>query len=120
MPTPPYFTPMIDKYFADWILKETWNSSHPLDMKRFYTFVVAVHRLSKQGDEILCTYNEDTIKDSIVTAVQRNHPGFAEDDLGRLAEERTRTAMQILDCLSATEGEDFPSSTMIEWKPPLR
>ncbi len=42
-----YFTPMIDKYFANWILKETWDTLHGSDVDRFYLFVKALSFYSK-------------------------------------------------------------------------
>ncbi|MBN2591727.1 MAG: hypothetical protein JXA96_17810, partial [Sedimentisphaerales bacterium] len=42
-----YFTKAIDKYFASWILCDTWPTNHPLDMERFYRFIIAIHHFSR-------------------------------------------------------------------------
>ena len=38
---------VVGRYFDAWITLDTWDSFHPLDMQRFYRFVKAVVRYSR-------------------------------------------------------------------------
>jgi len=75
-----YFTPAIDKYFAYWILKDTWYTSQDIE-DNFYRFVLSLHyfsRSSKNGDRNPRTYNKQNLIEKILLAVKRNHESFDE------------------------------------------
>jgi len=41
-------SPVISRYFDDWIGQDGWHSGHWMDTKRFYCFVKAVARYSRR------------------------------------------------------------------------
>ena len=41
-----YFTPVIDKYLASWILPDTWHTDQDIE-DRFYCFVMAIDSISR-------------------------------------------------------------------------
>ena len=118
-----YFTPGIDKYFADWILKTTWWTDNLYDEERFHAFVLAVHKLSKQvaagkhKGRNPRTYDKKKFKATIIDAVKRNHPGFDEEHLEGSATEYANTAMVVLEFLWQTR-HGLPDLT--DWNAPLR
>jgi len=112
-----YFTKAIDKYFASWILPDTWHTAHPSDMAKFYRFVIAIDHFSKPirrpplylNDPHLAkyperlrlrkaktivgtdrnprTYDEKALKEKILLAVERNHPNFDKEYAEKLVDE---------------------------------
>ena len=145
-----YFTPSIDKYFAAWILRDTWDSGHPLDMQRFYRFVRAIDHFSKAirrppldlNDPILSdypaklrakfaktivgfdrnprTYDEDGLKKKIVLAVRRNHENFNKTHVEEQAAEFAERGMLILDVLWAWKQMPFPDEKIRKWEPDFK
>jgi hypothetical protein len=144
-----YFTPAIDKYFASWILRDTWHTGHPLDMARFYCFVRAVDHFSGPikrkldlddphlanypeelrpkfarhlagSDRNPRTYDEKALKEKIVLAVKRNHPEFDEIRAAELADKFVAKAMIILPALWYSGRGSFPNMNIQKWNPPLK
>lgn len=145
-----YFTKSIDKYFASWILHDTWHTSHPLDNDRFYRFVIAIDHFSKPikrpplepndprlakyppeerpyyaklivgSDRNPRTYDEKTLKEKILLAVKRNHPKFDEKYAAELVEEYVTKAMIILDALWAKKRIGVPHRDIQKWDLPLK
>jgi hypothetical protein len=122
-----YFSAAIDRYFAAWILPDTWDAAH--DMYKFYLFVYAVHFYSKRvnrnldrarrrGDRNPRTFDESAMRTKIKRAIDRNHPRFDKARAVKIAEERAKAAMQILECLAAVQ-EWFPCIEST-WQPHLR
>jgi hypothetical protein len=145
-----YFTPTIDKYFAAWVLRDTWDSGHPLDMQNFYRFVRAIDHFSKAirrspldlNDPILSnypeklwpkfaktsvgfdrnprTYDEDGLKKKIVLAVRRNHENLSKTYVEEQAVEFVKRAMLILDVLWAWKQMPFPDQKIQKWEPDFK
>lgn len=124
-----YFTPAVDKYFAAWILKSTCFTGHPFDERRFYRFVLAVHKLSKpvavrDEDGNLVdnrgrnprTHDKAQFRAKIVEAVNRNG-GFDADHLEIYASEYADRAMMLLEFLWETR-HGLPR--VDQWNPPLK
>lgn len=42
-------SPVVNRYFENWICQDSWLSFHPLDKQRFYRFVKAVMRYSRKS-----------------------------------------------------------------------
>jgi len=127
-----YFTKVIDKYFASWILPDTWSTSHPSDLGRFYLFVYAIHKLSKPAvrripldDPDLVglpsglkkyrskiksphrrTYDENAMRMKICMAIEKNHH-YSEHDAKKLADKYAKMAIDFLEALQAVKGR-FP------------
>ncbi len=40
-----YFTPVIDKYFAYWLIHSTWNTDQDIEVN-FWRFIIALNRYS--------------------------------------------------------------------------
>lgn len=145
-----YFTKTIDKYFASWILADTWHTGHPSDMAKFYRFVIAIDHFSKciqlppldLDDPCLAkyparsrpklakikvglarnprTYDEKALKEKILLAVERNYPDFNETYAAELVDEYVKKAMIILDALWAVKKIGFPRIDIQKWEPPLK
>jgi len=145
-----YFTKSIDKYFACWILPDTWHTGHPSDMDRFYRFVIAIDHFSKPlkrppldlNDPYLTkypaklrpkfaklctgtdrnprTYDEKALKQKILLAVKRNYPDFNETYAAELVDEYVEKAMTILRALWAVKRIGFPDRYIKQWEPPLK
>ena len=135
-----YFTPAIDKYFANWITADTWHTGHWADEERFYLFVKAVdfysralkrkERAEDNGDRPPAaqiqpkarnprTYQEKAMREKIFLAVQRNHPKFDKVYAQKLAEEHASKAILILDYSWYIRQSPFGSSSFRDWNPPL-
>lgn len=107
-----YFSPQIDKYFAAWILPDTWHKSHWADESRFYKFIKALDYY--QDPERL---NEARLQEKILSAVKQNHtfdPQVAEE----IINQRVLDAREILDFLDETR--DFPDPETEVWEPQLK
>ena len=145
-----YFTKAIDKYFASWILPDTWHTNHPSDMARFYRFIIAINHFSKPiklkpldlNDPSLAkypegkrakfakilvgsehnprTYDEKALKGKIILAVERNHPNFDKRYAEQLVDEHVKKAIIILDALWGVKKIGFPHLEIQRWKPPLK
>ena len=141
-----YFTPAIDKRFANWILPDTWHTFHLADMTRFYAFVAAIDRFStktsyrrvrardlgfEDGDpdrEIIMppqshprTHDSAAMREKILTAVERNHPNFHRPEAERLAQKFTDMAMTILEYVWLAKHEiDLNDPAFRNWDPPLK
>jgi len=140
-----YFTRVIDKYFANWILKETWYK--PNDMERFWLFIYAIDRLSRRvkvgtlasDDPTIAafpedlrrrfaivkaphprTYKADELKQKILLAVKRNHEGFDPDYAEKHVSELVKKAMIVLEALRAVRELHYPNDPVREWDPPLK
>lgn len=141
-----YFARVIDKYFAAWILRDTWYTGHPLDMERFYLFVYALHKLSKpikmhsynpddpaiqdlpqhikEKRSIVYernprTYDRDNFRKKLLRAIHNNH-GFDPVYAEQCADEFTEKAMIFLDALEAVKKKGYPNFYITEWKPFLK
>ena len=145
-----YFTPAIDKYFASWILPDTWHTGHPLDNYRFYRFVIAIDHFSKSikrkplelndprltkytleerpyhakrivgSDRNPRTYDEKALKEKILLAVKRNHSNFNEKYAEELIDGYVKKAMIILDALWAVKQIGFPNRYVQKGKQTLK
>ena len=144
-----YFTPAIDKYFASWIIRDTWHSGHPEDMDRFYRFIIAINHFSKpikhklgldnpylsKYPKILRpkmakiiggsepnprTYDEKALKQKILLAVKRNHPNLDETYAAELIEEYVEKAMIILRALWAVKRIGFPNRNIRKGEPEFK
>jgi len=145
-----YFTPAIDKYFAAWILRDTWDSEHPIDTQRFNRFIRSINHFSKDkrrppldhNDPILSEYPEELrplyaktcvgydrnprtydkvgLKKNIVLAVRRNHKNFNETYVEKKAADFAERAMWILDVLWDWKQLPFPDEKIRKWEPDLK
>ena len=126
-----YFTPGIDKYLANWILKDTWHTWQDIET-RFYLFVFAIYKLSRKvkvheyqeddpalshlperlrkSKKFRCVYernprtcNKDGFKKTVHKAIMNNHPNFDNDYAQSLVNELADKAMLILDALHYVE-----------------
>ena len=135
-----YFTPAIDKYFAKWIINDTWSTGHWADEERFYLFVKAVDfytralkpnlQVDGNGDRPPISHfqpkvrnprtcDEKSMREKILLAVQRNHPGFDEAYAETLAREYAGKAILILDYSWYIRHSPFGSSSIRDWNPPF-
>lgn len=142
----PYFTKAIDRYFAAWILPDTWESGHPSDTNKFYRFVYALHKFSKRvkvgtlplDDPSLenlhpsiksqhatiternpRTYDKKAFREKVLKAVNHNHKidsKYAEERV----DEFTEKAFAFLDALHAVDEACFPDWEIKTWDPPLK
>ena len=98
-----YFGNKIDKYFAKWILSETWNSVNPDDQQRFHQFCAAlVHYNSNLSESVLrCV---------IFLAILRNHCDFDEERGEQLAGDYASRIVAILEHTWALKGVYVPNS----------
>lgn len=145
-----YFTPAIDKYFAAWILPDTWYTDHPSDIANFYRFVRAIDHFSKpiknppldlndpnlskyserlrpKMAQILVgfgrnprTYDKKALKEKILLAVKRNHPNFDETYAAELVDEYVEKAIVFLDALWAVKKIGFPDINIRNWEPEFK
>lgn len=92
------FSRVIDWYFHQWIDKESWNSQHPTDMERFYTFVKAVCLYAKKGK----LPPPPTLRRLIM-----EHGHLFEGSLEGAAEYFTGQYTQLLDFHSAPRPKNF-------------
>jgi len=145
-----YFTPAIDKYFASWILPDTWYTSHDDDLAKFYRFVIAIDHFSKRkknppldlNDPCLAeypersrpkmarvatghsrnprTYEERALKEKILLAVERNHPDFDKTSATEFINRYVEKAMIMLDALWLVKEIGFPNREIRRWEPPLQ
>ena len=122
-----YFTPVIDKYFAAWIVESTWYTSDQRDDARFYRFVMAVFTFSKSKKRSRehdasahpRLYDERSMREKILKAVISNHR-FNKNAAVEQAEKYAAKAMLILDFLWTIKKEAFPHMHMQKWDPPLK
>jgi hypothetical protein len=136
----PYFTKAIDKYFANWILTDTWFTHHESDDNRFYRFVLALdffsrpirnaHWQDKYKDGFRSIYNKGllrnprtsdsvVLKKKIILTVQRNH-NFNDAELVKYADEFANRAIIILDCLWLNRSEGLKRLEFNKYNPGLK
>lgn len=108
------FSPEIDKYFAAWILPDTWNKTdHPSDCKRFHMFVKALDHYEFEN-----RHDESLLREKIVAAVLRNHNNVSREGAQDIIEPLVLLASNLLEFLSDTR--EFPDPNVDAWEPPLR
>jgi hypothetical protein len=138
-----YFTPMIDKYFAYWLIHSTWHTDKDIE-DNFWRFVIALNYYSRLlrdktltpddpslahlpkrhririANKRTCrnprTYDEATLRKKILLAIERNHPGFDMDYADRLVTELCKKAMIILDALWSVKIRHFPDRAVEQMK----
>jgi hypothetical protein len=139
----PYFTPMIDKYLTYWLLcSDTWWK----DEDNFWRFVLALNHYSKPlkdktlspddpslahlpkrhririANKRTCpnprTSNETALREKILLAIERNHPGFGMGyyNVNELVTKLCNKAMIVLDVLWLAKQKGFFPNAHIENK----
>jgi hypothetical protein len=138
-----YFTPMIDKYLAYWLLcSDTWWK----DEYNFWGFILALNYYSKSlKDKALTpddpslahlpernriffanrrtlhnprTCDETALRKKILLAIERNHLGFVKGsyDVNKIVTELCDKAMIVLDVLWLAKQKRFFPNAHIENK----
>jgi len=142
-----YFTPLIDKYFARWILADTWHTNDQSDMDRFWLFIYAIDRISRAitvetlslDDPTLekypkrlrprfakvkapnpRTYKAGELKRKILLALERNYEGFDPDYAEEHISGLVEKAMIVLEALRAVRELRYPNESVRKWNPPLK
>ncbi len=69
-----YFSVKADKSLMQWLGPRTWDSKHPLDMERFYRFLMALNRYSRGN------WSKD-FQENLSRAAQAVHGGATEERL---------------------------------------
>jgi hypothetical protein len=90
------FSPVIQRYFQEWIGKDTWYAAHPLDRKPFYTFA---HAAKRYGRGI----TSDRLKQEIIQAVG---PDMEADQLEQHAQKFADLFGELMD-FSQAPTKDF-------------
>jgi len=101
-----YFSPMIDRYFNQWINLPTWDSMHPLDMTRFYQFVKALRTYSRNSWRI-------KFRQNVLMAVKEKYESLDENHIKEMVEFFFNRAEVVL----AYESVLFPDP-IVEMKNP--
>lgn len=109
----PYFTKEVDKYLAAWILPDTWNSAHPLDLGRLYHFAKAIHYY-----EVKCSVKD--IKERILRAIERNHSGYNKSKAQEDATYYAEKISVILVFFWTSKEKYVPDPEIESWEPPLK
>jgi hypothetical protein len=94
-----YFTPVIDKYFAYWLIQSTWHTDQDIE-DNFWRFVIALNHFSrplKNKGRNPRTDNEAALREKILLAIKRNHPNFDKEYADRLVTELCRKAKIVLE-----------------------
>ncbi len=87
-----YFSPLVDQYFFNWIRKPTWDTLHWCDQDRFYQFLKAHDRYSRNKEIIRLSRN-------IKLAAKEFHPKLDEEHINEIVEiyiERARIIRSYL------------------------
>lgn len=140
-----YFTPAIDKYFAAWILPDTFDTDQ--DLAKFHLFVYAVHHFSKpigsyplplddpsleQYPEHLRpkfakrtapnprTHDKKGMQKKILLAIKNNHKDCDEQWAMEFAADRSDKAMMYLKFLEDVKHSGFPCDDVQNWKPDIK
>ena len=121
-----YFTKGIDKYLANWVLKDTCLTPQDIE-DNFYPFVIAIDRNSRrikdnarspddpdladlseeQKQRILNkrtlrnprTYDMSNFRDKVSLAIKRNHPDWNDEYINDEVQKLSKKAELILDAL---------------------
>jgi hypothetical protein len=106
-----YFTPVIDKYLACWLLSDTWYTDQDIE-DNFWRFIIALNHYNrplKNKGRNPRTYDKATLKEKILLAIKRNHPNFDINNADRLVTELCKKAMIVLDALWFVKLGHFPN-----------
>jgi hypothetical protein len=131
-----YFTPVIDKYLASWLIKSTWHTDQDIE-DNFWRFVIALNHYSKpskikaltpddpsladlpkpirihEANRRICrnhrTSDVTALKEKILLAIKRNHPHFDEVYADSLVSKLCKKAMIVLDALWFVKIRGFPN-----------
>ena len=125
-----YFTKGSDKYFASWILQDTWHTPQDIE-DNFYRFIIAIHHCSKsystrklKATGVLerhpRTYDKNALIDNILLAIKRNHENFDHEYAKQLVLELAEKAIIILDALWFSRLAGFPNLEIQISNPPLK
>ncbi len=95
-----YFSEPVDRYLMAWIRPESWNSKHPLDMRRFYQFIKAL-RNDSQSPSIPMEFAE-----KLEAAVKECHPDLTARVISEIASPYFVAAETIFDYESAPPPSD--------------
>lgn len=103
-----YFTPTIDRYFTNWIHKESWDAPHPLDQRRFHLFVMALHRKSNMvganhDQPHPRTYDPEMLTTKIIQAVKDKWPDSVDEAVEERAAPFSKEATRLLEFLWNTQ-----------------
>lgn len=140
-----YFTNVIDKYLANWILPDTCLTPEDIE-DRFYLFVMSINRYSRllrdrtrspYDDDIVdlpprhqqwilnrrCirnprTYDKSGFIEKVSLAIKRNHPVWSEEYITDEVQNLAEKAMLILDAL--WYARHFPDNSINRSLPPLK
>jgi hypothetical protein len=74
-----YFSPLVDRYFINWLSLPTWDSMHPLDMQRFYQFLKAMRLYSRSPWQI-------KFRENIIKAAKKLHPNLQQEYIVEIAD----------------------------------
>ena len=103
-----YFSPVVDRYFLQWIVLPTWDSMHPMDMQRFYQFLKALKRYSRKDWSAYFIQN-------IVNAAKHFHPNRDADCIRKAAVR----FLEIAEDIFAYESAPFPDP-LVEMRNPYQ
>jgi hypothetical protein len=138
-----YFTPVIDRYLANWLIHSTWYTDQDITAN-FWLFVIALNHYSKpskvkgltpddplladlpkpirihEANRRICrnsrTSDEANLKKKILLAIKRNHPNFDMDYADSLVTEFCKKAMIVLDALWFVQLGHFPNRHIEQMK----
>jgi len=104
-----YFGERTDKYFACWILQETWYTRHGSDLSHFHLFMNALLTFRETR------FSETDFREKILRAARNNHR-LDEDHLKECVDRYVSDAWAVVEYLEAvtkywpdrhTEQTDF-------------
>lgn len=103
-----YFSKIVDRYFRQWINLPTWDSMHPFDMTRFYQFLKAFQKYSRNR-------SLTRIRRNIIRAAHNNHPELDNEYIEEVANFFTTQAGRIF----AFQAAQFPDP-LVEMRNPYQ
>ena len=108
---PTYFSPVIDKYFLQWIRVDTWASGHPLDLRRFNKFLKALCRYSRRKPCWLSGFAQ-----TVRAAAGHYHPKMAIERLDERIDHFYSVAEAVY---HYNQAQPFPDH-LVEMRSPLK